>query len=135
MPYDAAARAIAREYLREVRAVTICDRCGCQPVDFHREEHLLRPNERVAHLAALGFPVERIAAEIALCEPVCRSCHMKEDGRSKRLTEARPRKAGMVFVGPVPCALCSRPTKPTRRGMCRQCYDATWRPKRLTPSQ
>ena len=75
------AKAVARAFMVKVRATTKCQRCGRQPVDFHNPAHEARPSRRVARLAAMGYPIARIQAEIDASEPLCRRCHMKEDGR------------------------------------------------------
>jgi hypothetical protein len=36
------------------------------------------------------YSLKEIAAEIALCAPLCRACHMKEDGRLANLKGHRP---------------------------------------------
>jgi hypothetical protein len=54
-------------------------------VDWHNPEHVLRPTRRVALLVSAGRSLATIAAEIAVCTPLCRKCHMAEDGRLKGL--------------------------------------------------
>lgn len=120
MPYNDAAKRKARRYLARVRARTVCSKCGGRPIEFHNEEHEKDSNRRVAHLAALGFPVQVIAAEISRCEALCRSCHMKLDGRLAALLAARPRQAGMVFPAKR-CTRCGKRYKPLRRGLCNAC--------------
>jgi hypothetical protein len=127
MPYDAESKRRAQRFATLVRALTVCARCGKQPIEFHNDEHKDDSNRRVAHLAALGFPLDRIKREIRECEPLCRRCHMLGDGRLAALIENRPRKKGMVIVPPTPCVACGELAKPTRRGMCRRCYDAARR--------
>jgi hypothetical protein len=78
---DAERRARNRAYVAEIRAHTFCARCGAQPVDFHCAEHDEHPDHRVTRLVGNGSAIERIAREIALCEPLCRRCHMHQDGR------------------------------------------------------
>lgn len=129
MPYSLENKAIARNFLAEVRAKTFCKACGSQPVDFHRQEHEIDGNLRVSRMAARGHPIDVIQAEIDKCTALCRSCHMKEDGRLDTLSSSCPNQKGVVLVGPVPCKICKTPTKPTWQGMCRRCYDAIRRGK------
>lgn len=96
MPYSEANKIRAKVFLNHIRDITKCIRCGNKPVDFHREEHEIDGNKRVAHLAALGFPISRIMQEISMCEALCRSCHMSTDGRTQGLANNHPRKKGMI---------------------------------------
>ncbi len=120
MPYDLAAKTAAKAYSDSIRAVTFCRECGAQPVEFHRKEHETATNTRVAHLVALGFPIDRIKAEIAESAALCRRCHMKSDGRAETLTANRPLKRGMR-LSPKPCSNCGELAKPLRRGLCNRC--------------
>ena len=129
MPYSLENKTLAKEFLKGIRACTVCKKCGQQPVDFHREEHEIDGNLRVSRMAARGHPIEMIQVEIDKCEALCRSCHMKEDGRLDTLSLNKPRQKGMVFIGPVPCVVCGTPAKPTRKGKCRRCYDEIRRGK------
>lgn len=125
MPYDPAtameSRRAARRFVSEVRALTVCERCGRQPVEWHHDEHVAYPHRRVGRLVSLGASITRIQREIAMCTALCRSCHMDLDGRAAALTAARPRKKGDVFPAK-PCRECGRPSKPLRRGLCSRCY-------------
>jgi hypothetical protein len=123
MPFDDKAKLEARIFVDHIRANTICENCGKQPIEYHRPEHEENSNDRVAHLVALGFSIDRIKMEIALCKPLCRSCHMKEDGRIERLHDNCPNKKGMELVPPIHCIKCNKLTKPTWKKMCRSCYD------------
>ena len=67
MPYDAAGKAAAKKYVSEIRGRTVCERCGAQPVEWHRVEHEQDSNRRVSALTALGFPIPVIQAEIDTC--------------------------------------------------------------------
>lgn len=129
-------RAIATEWLREYEATVYCAECGAQPVEWHNEEHPDRPNDRVSSLRTQGASIERIKVEIDRCVPLCRSCHMRIDGRTAALHEAKPQQPGSRFVPDTrPCSCCNRPTKVVRNGMCSTCYNhhSGLRP-RLTPS-
>ena len=57
-------------------------------------------------------------ANIAL---LCRRCHMRQDGRLAALIAAN--KSRRRVLSPKPCALCGKPYKPLRRGLCGKCYD------------
>lgn len=120
MPYNAQSKVLARRFITRVRRVTRCLRCGGKPIEWHNPTHLTRPNMRVAHLVALGFPVHRIQAEIDSSEPLCRSCHMRTDGRLDALMKARPRQRGSAFPAK-PCLSCGQEAKPLRRGLCNRC--------------
>lgn len=101
---------------------TVCERCGAPGIEWHREEHEQRPNARVSSLRTQGAPITRIQAEMDLCTPLCRSCHMAVDGRGERLHQAAPYRKGQSYVDPKPCVNCGKLTKPTRRGRCNHCY-------------
>ena len=73
--------------MAEVRARTVCARCGAQPVDFHRDEHTRHPLWRLNVLTGIGATIPRLKREIELCEPLCRRCHMTVDGRLRRAIE------------------------------------------------
>jgi hypothetical protein len=117
-----AAKERARAYVDPIRAAAVCARCGAQPIEWHRDEHHARPHFRVAFLTAQGRTPQRIQEEIDRCIPLCRRCHMQEDGRAAALTASRPRQKGSVFP-PKSCIQCGTETKPSWRGMCRRCYD------------
>lgn len=123
MSYDFKGKLKAKEYVKRIRASAFCEVCGSQPIEFHRKEHEFNGNKRIAHLVALGFPIKVIQTEIDKCEALCRSCHMKEDGRLKALRKNCPNQKGAILVLPIPCISCGFPAKPTRQGMCRECYD------------
>lgn len=106
--------------MKEVRARTVCVRCGAQPIDFHREEHVAHPTWRVPILVTGGVSPARIQREIDLCTPLCRRCHMTVDGRLERLKAAR---YITPTVPPRPCRECERMYKPLRKGFCPGCYD------------
>lgn len=112
-----------RQIVDEVRSRTVCVLCGAQPIDWHRPEHDEHPDWRVPYLVSHPNSVERILAEIEACTPLCRRCHMTEDGRMERWQERNRSRKGSRKA-PKPCAKCSVPTNPARRGMCRRCYDA-----------
>jgi hypothetical protein len=113
-------KAAAKAHVREIRKVTVCATCGAQPVDWHSPEHEKTGKAwmRVSALAAVGFAIHRIDTEIAACTPLCRSCHMKEDGRLDRLM-----RASHTIKPPKPCIVCTELAKPLRKGLCSRCYD------------
>jgi ribosomal protein L40E len=124
-------RLVAQEYVASVRAETICERCGSQPVEWHNESHAAKLYFRVSTLCILGRSIERIQQEIDTCEAFCRSCHMAIDGRAAALVAARPFKKG-DRQPPRPCSECGAETNPQWHGRCRRCYDAMRRPKTKT---
>jgi hypothetical protein len=73
---------IARGCVAIIRDRTFCARCGKQPIEWHNPEHDKHPLHRVTELVARGYSLERIQDEIAVSTPLCRACHMKEDGRN-----------------------------------------------------
>jgi hypothetical protein len=108
-------RAIATEYVNLVAVSTGCARCGGIPIEWHREHHPKHPNSRVSSLRTQGASIERIQREMDSCIPLCRTCHMNEDGRLAALHAAKPRQKGAVITRPSPCLCCARPTKPFGR--------------------
>lgn len=115
-------RAVATEFVLEVNANTVCAECGTQPVEWHHFDHCQQPNARVSSLRTQGASVARIQREMDVSTPLCRSCHMKVDGRAQALQQNKPRQRGTVF--PVEnCSCCLRPAKPLRQGMCSGCYN------------
>lgn len=91
MTYDADAVAAAKEHVNGIRSRTVCAVCGGQPIEWHHDDHVLKPNRRVSNLTCHGFPLDVIDAEISKCEPLCRRCHMKADGRADNSGEKHPR--------------------------------------------
>ncbi len=118
----ALARIIATKFVSEVNAGTNCTKCGKKPIEWHREYHEEHPNSRVSSLRAQGCSVQRIKNEMALCEPLCRSCHMMDDGRLQILKETQPYQKGQTYVDYQPCKECGKLTKPLRRGFCNYHY-------------
>jgi len=101
-----------------VRSNTYCKLCGRQPIDWHNPEHLKHPYRRVGKMAGGGRTISAIAKEISNCIPLCRSCHMKEDGRLDTLLN-RPR----LTTPAKNCSACNEKYKPLRAGLCAKCYD------------
>lgn len=110
----------ALEFVNSVKAKLTCERCGDAPVEFHSETHDKNPENRVCALVVAGRSIERIKREIAICQALCRRCHMLADGRLERFKQNGFRTPGDF---PKPCSRCARLYKPLRRGMCAACYD------------
>lgn len=120
---DARERARARNqvFIAEINARTVCAHCGAQPVEWHNPEHveLKREHYRIGFLVSNGAPLAAIEAELPRCTPLCRPCHMREDGRLaafRRNRGTRPRNTD-------PCADCGQPYSPLRRGLCHACNE------------
>jgi len=118
--YGKGSKIIAKTYMKALRDRTVCAICGRQPVDFHHKDPDASKDRWIAHLTVLGFPIPRIEAELAVCEPLCRSCHMKQDGRLAFLNANKPFPKG-VQLPPKPCTSCGIPAKPLRKGLCNKC--------------
>lgn len=114
-------RAIATEFVNEVNSKTPCAHCGGGPIEWHGVHHIGKENARISSLRSQGCSTKRIQKEMDLCLPLCRSCHMIEDGRLATLAENAPRQKGQTYVQPKPCSCCGRVTKRTRSGMCSTC--------------
>lgn len=132
----ARAKAIARNrvYMAELKSKMVCAHCGGQPVEWHNPEHVQagRQRFRIGNMVGRGQAIETIEAEIARCIPLCRRCHMTEDGRLKVLVSHR--RVGSTsrptLVVPLrPCVQCERLYKPLRLGLCASCYGG--QPERL----
>jgi hypothetical protein len=126
----------ARIFVQDLNARTLCAHCGVQPIEWHNPEHvdLNRQHFRISALVAGGSPIAAIEAEIERCTPLCRRCHMIEDGRMKAfvaLPKHRGRRPRRVPPKPPsPCAECGRLCKPLWRGLCRRDYSRAYRPSR-----
>jgi hypothetical protein len=74
-----------------------------------------------------------IDAELARCTPLCRRCHMAEDGRLRRLVTDNPNPAGMRRPAKA-CVECgSTASQYLRRGLCGRCYDRRRRSRKELP--
>lgn len=113
----------ATAFVRDVNATTFCARCGKQPIEWHRTEHVDHSNWRISSLRTQGASLNRIKDELALCTPYCRSCHMLMDSRRVHLDKSKPQQKGKIYVPALPCNICARIAKPKRRGMCYTCYE------------
>lgn len=107
-------------FVNEINAATVCAHCGAQPIEWHNPEHveLKRRDYRISAMARRGNSIEAIKTEMARCTPLCRRCHMVEDGRLKAFLVHRRHDLPQP---PKPCKDCSRPFKPLRKGRCHSC--------------
>lgn len=114
-------RAIAMAFLAALNARSFCAHCSAQPIEWHNPEHVRpgRERYRISDLVNQPRSLQTIQAEIARCTPLCRRCHMTEDGRlSHFVTMASvPKPIGDAR----PCSDCGNPAKPLRRGLCNAC--------------
>lgn len=117
-----AIRARNRAFITEVNARTFCAHCGAQPVEWHNPEHveLNRQAYRISSLVVNRAAIKTIQTEMARCTPLCRRCHMAEDGRLEALRQANP----LITA----CVECTREAPPLRKGLCSRCYDRKRRP-------
>ena len=115
-------RARNQSFVDEINRRTVCAHCGSQPIEWHNPEHveLNRQDQRISNLVWQPAAIVTIEAEMARCTPLCRRCHMREDGRAKALQE---KQSTRIPSEPRPCAECGRLEKPLRRGLCGRCYD------------
>lgn len=82
---------IAKQFVNALRAKTVCQKCGCQPIEYHNKEHETQPTHRISYMVQVGRSIVDIALEIEKCQPLCRRCHQLLDGRIKNnLTGRRP---------------------------------------------
>jgi hypothetical protein len=118
-------REMARDHVNQIKETLICASCGTPnyiaPVEFHNKEHDQYPGRRVSALVAQGRSRTIIDREIKRCTPLCRSCHMKLDGRTEALHKVTPHQKG--YRKPVErCRFCNELYKPLRKGLCNSCY-------------
>jgi len=83
-------RARNKAFVHAINARTVCAHCGAQPVEWHNPEHVIRNRSsyRIGSLASRTVSIATIQAEMDRCTPLCRRCHMAEDGRLARLRQA-----------------------------------------------
>lgn len=86
---DAQKRGEARAFVIRINAQTYCAHCGSQPIEWHNPEHVERNREhfRIGRMVSFGKAIAAIKREMSLCTPLCRRCHMAEDGRLKAFKE------------------------------------------------
>ena len=140
MPYKNAAvdkmrraplRTRNRAFVTEVNARTFCAHCGKQPIEWHNPEHML-PGRKPYRLSQMVWRCRSIAAiqtELDRCTPLCRRCHMIEDGRLAQFVQAGVPQRGGRQRSTAPCSECGRAYWPLRRGLCSRCSDRK-RPQR-----
>lgn len=80
-PRMAARRQEAKVFVAAIRDATPCAHCGGKMSDWHNPDHVRFPDRRVGRMVSLARSFEVIMAEIAVCTPLCRRCHMAEDDR------------------------------------------------------
>lgn len=78
-----------RAHVAQVNARTVCAHCGAQPIEWHNSDHVLlnRQDWRIGNLVWQPAAIAKIEEEMARCTPLCRRCHMAEDGRFKNLKQ------------------------------------------------
>jgi hypothetical protein len=110
-----------RAFVDGVNARTFCAHCGKQPIEWHNPEHveLNRERFRIGDMIRGHRTLEAIQTEMDRCTPLCRRCHMAEDGRLHRFIVVAERPKPKSH--PMPCVQCSRLYKPLRRGLCNAC--------------
>jgi hypothetical protein len=120
------ARARAQAFVNEVNRRMVCARCGAQPIEWHNPSHIIpgQKGYRISNMASGGRANRLIQAEMDRCTPLCRRCHMAEDGRIRNLSVGHP---GTM---PSPCDRCGREYKPLRKGLCHRCADRAYQLKR-----
>lgn len=123
MPATEASKRRAAEYRAQLLRDTVCAECGAQPIEWHHRIPQGPGDKPVSTLIVQGASRARIDREIAKCDPLCRSCHMRRDGRAAALSAARPFKCGDKQP-PKLCEKCGIPANPLRRGYCPSCDKA-----------
>lgn len=117
------ARKRAQAFVDDVNARTRCAHCGDQPVEWHNPAHVIpgQKGYRISNMASGGRANHLIQAEMDRCIPLCRRCHMREDGRFQNL------QVGAKVKPLSPCVECHREYKPLRRGLCHRCADRAYK--------
>lgn len=112
-------RARNRAFVEEINDRTFCAHCGVQPIEWHNPEHveLNRQIYRIGRMVTQGRSLGVIKAELSRCTPLCRRCHMQEDGRL------------VAFLVHARAAKSERPRETCRRG-----HPATPENTYVTPS-
>lgn len=109
-------------YVDALRAITTCKKCGNQPIEWHGEHHVKTSRLRISNMVDLGYKLDDVKKEISRCEPLCRSCHMKEDGRTKALIlSASIANKGKMKVDRKKCSECENISLLVH-GLCNKCY-------------
>lgn len=78
-------------FVKEVNARTFCAHCGAQPVEWHNPDHVEKNRQtyRIGFMTRTTRSLAAIQAEMDQCTPLCRRCHMKEDGRLRGFADKR----------------------------------------------
>lgn len=97
---DKAKVASGRYRARSMYELGDCEKCGNPATDRHHKD---------------GNTLNNKPRNII---PLCRRCHMIEDGRLARL-----RLVPHYTTDPSPCSICSKLSKPLRRGRCHRCNE------------
>lgn len=114
-----------REYVASIRARTVCESCGAQPIQWHREEHKQHGYRRVGNLAGTHCSLERIDREIAACQAFCHKCHSRIEGRTEHLAKVGRIAAVAKRLRHLPlrpCVRCKSMVKKLTLGFCGKCY-------------
>lgn len=121
------ARARNRAFVDEINARTVCAHCGAQPIEWHNPDHVALglQRHRIGNMVGGGRTLLAIQEEMDHCTPLCRRCHLREDGRLEILKKHRGVSEKMPSK---PCSACGAMAKPLARQMCSKCYDRLWRP-------
>ena len=114
---------LSRAYVDAINAKTKCAHCGAHPIEWHNPEHveLGRERFRIGTMASRGAPLDVIRAELDRCTPLCRRCHMAEDGRMRQFIAAGHAMRERL-PKTKPCATCGKSSNPLRHGDCGRCY-------------
>ena len=138
-------RILMEEFVANTNKITFCANCGSQPIEWHNPEHKNgKEHQRISNLVQHASCIEEIQSEMNASIPLCRRCHMIEDGRAVlldgRVVLLASRKRYVVPAKP--CSQCRVLAKPTRRGLCSSCYErersrrrrAKWLPPSSLPA-
>jgi len=138
-----AARIANRAFINEVNARTVCAHCGAQPIEWHNPDHVEpgRGTYRIGNMVTQPATIAAIQAEIERCTPLCRRCHMKEDGRLRifglrglkgetngraKLTEENVREARMLRATGMTLTALAERFGMTHRGIRLAVTGETW---------
>jgi hypothetical protein len=116
----AARRRRNADFVAALRRAARCEKCGQQPIEWHSPDHIESPSQRIGVMIGKLRSLRAISKEVAKCVPLCRRCHMIEDGRLAALKKNQPRQKGASFP-PKQCSWCRKLAKPLRRGLCAAC--------------
>lgn len=117
----------ALAFVDHVTMHTLCAHCGAQPVEWHNPEHveLNRERFRISAMVQREEPIALIQAEMERCTPLCRRCHMQEDGRLARFINAG--RSGRDGASPPICSECYRLVEKLRGPLCGACAKRRYR--------